>query len=106
MQTKLFEVRDKMTFIPVMVTKLMSNEAKEHKLLRRVGLGSKDSFQFLYTELSSGKSTLDTYEHRSRTNGTAHAYIEAHWNNLASGEVIDVEYILGETTTKKESEMT
>jgi hypothetical protein len=35
---------------------------------------------------------------------TAHAYIEEKWDELGSGVVIDVEYILGETRTYKASE--
>lgn len=34
----------------------------------------------------------------------AHKYIQQHWDELQSGEVVDVEYILGETTVKKESD--
>jgi hypothetical protein len=34
----------------------------------------------------------------------AHRYIEENWNALSDGDVIDVEFILGETKEKKISE--
>jgi hypothetical protein len=39
-----------------------------------------------------------------RTKPYAHVYIEAHWHDLKDGDVIDVEFILGETTSPKVSE--
>jgi hypothetical protein len=39
-----------------------------------------------------------------RTIRVAHNYIQDHWQALADGDVIDVEFILGERPTKKTSE--
>ena len=39
-----------------------------------------------------------------RTMNVAHRHIEANWDKLASGDVVDVEFILGETSAPKESE--
>jgi hypothetical protein len=36
--------------------------------------------------------------------GTAHAHILQNWHSLTSGDVIDVEFILGESKQPKESE--
>ena len=34
----------------------------------------------------------------------AHNYIATHWHDLVDGDVVDVEFILGETAEKKISE--
>ena len=39
-----------------------------------------------------------------RTYQVAHNYIATHWSALSDGDVIDVEFILGETDTRKTSE--
>lgn len=41
----------------------------------------------------------------ARTLFEAHRYVADHWDEIKDGDVIDVEFILGETTTKKESEL-
>jgi hypothetical protein len=40
----------------------------------------------------------------AHTKPQAHQYIEQHWRELKDGDVIDVEFILGETDVKKTSE--
>lgn len=40
----------------------------------------------------------------SRTFPVAHSFIENNWDELKDGDVIDVEFILGETAEKKVSE--
>jgi hypothetical protein len=39
-----------------------------------------------------------------RTKPNAHQYIADHWSTLKDGDVIDVEYLLGETLRPKPSE--
>ena len=39
-----------------------------------------------------------------RTKGTAHNFIAEHWHELSDGDVIDVQFILGETDKPKASE--
>jgi hypothetical protein len=46
----------------------------------------------------------DPYAWNSRTMGTAHNYIYEHFDELNDGDVVDVEFILGEKPTKKVSE--
>lgn len=131
LETKLFEVRDSGTFIVVMATRLIpiwdsqslrtglftngihSIAGKEAWLLDRVGLGHPDSYQILMSRVENGESTLDPdywmYESPlgkgTRTLRAAHSYIEQAFSQLKSGDVIDVEFILGETTEPKQSEM-
>lgn len=105
MQSKLFELRDRATFVPVLAIKVEARNEAERYLLRRSGY-SLDSLQVILTGLAGGRdmSTCDPYNWDNRTRQIAHKYIEEHWNELESSDVIDVEYILGETTTPKHSE--
>jgi len=46
----------------------------------------------------------DPYGWKGRTMPVAHNYIIENWEEIRDGDVIDVEFILGETTVKKVSE--
>ena len=102
METKLFEIRDVGTFVPVMCT-LMGSETKAEKyLLMRVGYGER---QFvLMTILTRNLTKYDPEEWCDRTFQTAHEHIQENWSSLNTGDVIDVEFVLGETHHKKISE--
>jgi hypothetical protein len=131
LETKLFEVRDSGTFIVVMATRLIpiwdnqslrtglftngvnTNPGKEAWLLHRVGLGHPDSYQILMSKIESGESSLDSeywtrespLSRGTRTLTMAHRYIEQTFSQLKSGDLIDVQFIIGETTEPKVSEM-
>ncbi len=111
LHAKTFELRDRMTFIPLVAVSCKAGDGAniEHYvadeyLLRRAGYGSE--FQtILLTRLDGGgKAYCDPYDWCDRTFSQAHLYIEQHWDELTSGDVIDVEFILGETTAPKISE--
>lgn len=104
--TKLFEIRDKATFIPAIGTLCRledSASAQENYLMARAGYGNDGCI--LFTRLDGGHAHYDVYGGwNSRTMQVAHDYITTHWDELESGAVIDVEFILGETTRPKASE--
>jgi hypothetical protein len=106
MEVKLFEVRDRGTFLPVMVTKFRANTEAEAFILHRAGgLGSPEAFSTFFLELNSLENgSADPYIHPSDTRKIAHQYIEQHWDQLSTGDVIDVEYITGQTDATKVSE--
>jgi hypothetical protein len=60
----------------------------------------------LLTRLSAdgGKAWNDPYAWGGRTFPIAHAYIIEHWETLQDSDVVDVQFILGETTAPKVSE--
>jgi len=98
MEVKLFEVRDRATFIPAIGIRVEG----ENYLTRRAGYGKP---LVLFGYLSGGGFTYDPSYWSNRTMGNAHRYIADNWSELNPyGEVIDVEFILGETTTPKPSE--
>lgn len=103
MQIKLFEVRDKATFLPVIaISTVSANEAQEYLLRHNGCVGS--SNLVLLSRLRGNKQSYDPYSWNDRTMHTAHLYIEKHFHNLKDGDVIDVEFILGETSEPKLSE--
>lgn len=98
MEIKLFEVRDSATFIPVIGITISGADGY---LARRAGFGSRCIYLI---HMTSNHCTYDPYDWGNRTMRVAHEHIEAEWDTLQSGDVIDVQYILGETTSPKESE--
>lgn len=105
-QIKFFEIRDSMTTLPLMVTKLEPINSDEDWLIKRA-MGSEPYPLFLVTFMSKGESRFDVYEWGrvgARTVKEAHQYIENNWDKLETGDVIDLEFLLGEKLTKKHSE--
>lgn len=119
MQTKLFEVRDRGTFIPVMATLISpsheDSSPAEFYLMRRAGFGVGNPLVgnpliILCRLECSGVARNATYDpfawgaNSTRTLTVAHQHIAEHWAELETGAVIDVEFILGETREPKRSE--
>jgi hypothetical protein len=109
MIAKTFEVRDRMTFIPVMAVQLEPGCERDRYLLARAGFGLYAAKQAEYVQLAriaggGGQSYCDPYEWGDRTMQVAHSYICAHWAELESGAVVDVEFILGQSESPKRSE--
>lgn len=103
MITKLLEIRDEGTCIPAMATEAVSDNARQAAILRRAGYG--ESRSIILQHLHKGEATYNAYDWRSRTYNEAHLYIIAHWDDLEDGDVIDVQFIRGETKEKKLSEI-
>lgn len=109
MEVKLFEIRDAGTFIPAIAIRLRSNTESERYLLSRAGFGTNRSMHtdyILLHRLIGGQMTYDPHgwEGGATTMPYAHQYIIEQWDNLRSGDVVDVEYITGQTTEPKVSE--
>lgn len=124
--TKLFELRDAGTFIPMLAVKLLVHDhdsrniaernADEHEefLLRRAGYcrdeildhGEDLEPYILLINLISNEATYDPFKWSNHHTYTpAHLYIRSNWELLVSGQVIDVEFLRGERTEPKKSEM-
>lgn len=105
-ETKMFELRDRATFIPIIATRMcMSKNPRESWLMRRAGY---DIFSeepcVLLARLNGGPACYDPYDYGDRTFHTAHKYITENWEALGSGAVVDVQFILGETQKPAVSE--
>ncbi len=108
MISKLFEIRDRHTLIVVLATRLEPNDAAEHYLFARSGYGEYPSDQAEYvlvTQIDGGHgiATSDPFkwDYSARSMRVAHHHILQQFDQLETGAVIDVEFILGETERPK-----
>ena len=116
MEIKCLELRDSMTFIPVICIRPVPENEAQRYLLRRDGYRGDAGERCIIMIDAQGRGVAyDPYDwpRDPRTKPHAHAYIEEHWSELRDGakqasrndiDVIDVEFILGETTAPKRSE--
>jgi len=106
---KLIELCDRATFIPMVALRFDCKTEAERYLMSRAGFGCTEGIQKEY--IIFGRLDCEQPYHyapwrhtNERTYRVAHSWIASHWNEIESGDVIDVEYILGETKEKKLSE--
>jgi hypothetical protein len=115
MIVKAFEVRDKGTFIPVIAVKMIPTQQggrfeQERYLLSRAGYGKDPRANPIVVVCrmeAAGvdrNATYDPYSWGNRTMQTAHLHIQKHFDDMFSGDVIDVQFILGEAQEPKLSE--
>lgn len=108
MIVKFFEVRDSGTFIPVVaiLVEPWTPDEKDAYLIRRSGWISDSGVILCRLECAGTdrNATYDCYAWGNRTLTTAHDFIALNWPTLNSGDVIDVQFILGETQEPKHSE--
>ncbi len=106
MTTKTLEIRDKGTFIPVIAIQTMAADEAEEYLLNRAGFRQSLCVILCRLECSGTErnASYDPYAWGGRTYPVAHQYIADHFADLESGDVIDVQFILGETASPKISE--
>ena len=124
MQTKTLEIRDRGTFIAALAIRFVFQEheakfretlanegeaaAKPHaavcRLWHRTGYGPGVGSYVIMMKLADCRAANDPYEWGNRTMTVAHDYVRGHWDELTDGDVVDVEFILGESETKKRPE--
>lgn len=108
MYAKTLEIRDAGTFIPALAVRLDPYNERDRYLLARAGFGTTMLDQEKYIiliHLTSMKCEYDPFSWGNRTMKEAHLHIiERGLEDLLHGEVLDVQYILGETDGPKVSE--
>jgi len=106
LEVKVLEIRDEGTFIPVVCVNMNSSNAAAAYYLRCAGYPNDDRPNIMVTSISAdgGPAWNDPYGWGGRTYPVAHNHIIDNWHTLTDGDVIDVQFILEETTTKKTSE--
>jgi len=100
MEVKLFEVRDRGTYMPSLAIRCNPANESERLMLWRAGYGEIGWVQgsyVLFAPESDPRLRYNPSEWGCRTRATAHQYIKDHWSELTTGQVIDVRTILGET---------
>jgi hypothetical protein len=98
MTTKLFEIRDRGTLVPALAIQVSGADGY---LLRRAGF---DGSMIYLIALATQQCAYDPWGWGNRTMNNAHQYIVSTWDTLQSGDVVDVEFIRGETAAPKASE--
>lgn len=108
MEIKTLEIRDRGTFVPAIAIHPKSRHDGEKYLWARVGfvVGPHTAITdyILLGHLNDLKLEYDPNVWGNRTMHVAHKYLKENWAIVENGQVIDVEYILGETQTPKVSE--
>jgi hypothetical protein len=106
MEIKCLEIRDANTFIPVICIRPVAENDAQRYLLRRDGYRADETEPcIIMINAQCRGAAYDPYDWQERrTKGHAHQYIADHWHKLHDGDVIDVEFILGEKPAKKISE--
>ncbi len=107
MEVKCLELRDRGTFIPVICIRPVADNEAQRYLLRRDGYRADDTEPcIIMIDAQCRGVAYDCYEwgQDRRTKGTAHNHIQQNWHSLADGDVIDVQFVLGETEKPKTSE--
>jgi len=107
-ETKVLEIRDKGTFIAALAIRMLGINQAQDYYFRRCGY-PEDGTSIMLMCLYDGKATNDPYGWGAlgkglRTLPAAHNYIIDHFNELADGDVVDVQVILGERETPKTSQ--
>jgi hypothetical protein len=108
MEVKLIEIRDRQTFISAIAIKPASRNEKERYLMARAGYGrdtSEHEIYVLFARLDAQGMPFHYSPARwgDRTMSVTHRWLIDHWEEFESGDVIDVEFILGESKSKKKS---
>lgn len=107
MEVKCLEIRDAMTFVPVICLRPTPDNEAQRYLLRRDGYsGNERERCIILIDAQCRDCAYDPYDwpHNPRTQRVAHKFIEDNWHTLKDGDVVDVEFILGETKQPTVSE--
>ena len=101
MESKFIEVRDRLTRIDVLATKLVANDPLEFDYLKHNGLIANDQVSLM--RFDNTESSIDPYSWGilPRTMYEAHEYIRKNFDNIPSYWTLDIETILNEKKTMK-----
>lgn len=98
---KMLELRDRMTLVPILAIKIDGNDGP---LARHAGYG-RDRPCILVAPLRGGRLCFDPYEYGvDRTFKVAHFWLIDNFDDVNDGDVVDVEFILGEVLAPKRPE--
>jgi hypothetical protein len=109
MLAKTIEIRDKATFIPALAIRLKPTNGADLYLLARAGYSTTPERQAEYVLLmdirgGEGRVNCDPECWGGRTWPVAHRWLIEHFDEIQSGAVVDVEFILGESAAPKVTE--
>jgi hypothetical protein len=103
-RTVTIEIRDHGTFIPACAVQAVPANEAERYLLRRCGYEFSRPAVILFRLNGDGQALSDPYAWTNRTMLAAHLYVTGHFDQLADGDVVDVQFVLVESVAPKLSE--
>ena len=101
MRVKVIEIRDRATYIPAVAMQMVPWAMAEHaeqirSLYAHVGFPGNPE-QIILMRLNDQRGHCDPYDWGdSRTMKTVHEWLQQHFAEVEPGQVVDVEFILGE----------
>lgn len=97
-EAKMLAVMDTCTRIPLIAFKVSPNTMKEGIMLERHGFTINPHQYTFFYDLNSGTCSYDPYKMNDfHTLTPACRHIERNWDSVKSGDLIDVEYMRGDT---------
>ena len=106
LETKIIEIRDRGTFLSAVATVIIPDNSAEFYPVRRAGIPVYTSYLTL-TILQYNETFHDQFQadvRNQRTFGVIYRHLMKSWDSHKSGDVLDVSFILNETSTPKISE--
>jgi hypothetical protein len=104
MRSKFIEIRDANTLITAIAIKTAPDSDEEKAFYRHSGWG--ESSVILIKINGEARAEYDPFVwFGSRTMREAHRYIERHYDEIPNYGLVDVQVLLGETTTPKTSDI-
>lgn len=104
MIVKALEIRDEGTTISMLAIRPIPENPAQRAVLRHAGYGDSDYVILIGAHDCEG--SYNPYKQPgNRTRRAAHIWIKEHFDELRDGDVVDVQFILGERPTKKTSEI-
>jgi hypothetical protein len=106
---KTLEIRDEDTTMSMLAIKLIPENEAQRAVLRHAGYGTPEDYVILL-HAHDLDGSYDPFKQPGwatgiRTRFEAHRYVKKHFDQLVDGDVVDVQYILNERSTKKTSEI-
>lgn len=96
---KMLAVMDRGTHIPLIAFKVSPNTMKECVMLERHDFGVNPHEHTFFYDISSGTCSHNPYKMEgSYTLTPACKHIRDNWGSINSGDLVDAEYIRGETS--------
>lgn len=105
MIVKALEIRDEGTTIPMWAIRPTADNEAQRAILRHAGYGDQTGDYVILMGAHDCEAAYNPADQRGRTRQIAHRWIKEHFDALKDGEVIDVEFILGERSAPKTSEI-
>ena len=103
-EVKRVEIRDRATLIPAIA---LGVSGEGDPLLARAGFQTflESHPHVILIHLTDSECHWDAYDWPNRTMHEAHKWLQEYWFKFKDGDVLDVQFILGETKKAKESEL-